>query len=82
MAHFYCHCNKCGAEIDSDNEDYEGYLHHDDEIEKPLTVEAAAHYLVDHYVDGNPSIGEVDRLKERLKTILHEEFNVSTNVLE
>ena len=82
MSYFYGHCQKCGAEIDSDDEDYEGCLCHDDEILKPLTVSDAAHYLLDNYAGGNPSIGEADRLRERLETILHEEFNISASVME
>lgn len=82
MSYFYGHCKKCGAEIDSDDENYEGCLRHDDEILKPLTVSEAAHYLLDNYAGGNPSTGEVDRLRERLETILHEEFNISTSVME
>lgn len=82
MSYFYGHCKECGAEIDSDDENYEDCLHHDDEIQRPLTVGDAAHYLLDNYAGGNPSIGEVDRLKERLETILHEEFNISTSAME
>lgn len=82
MSYFYGHCKECGAEIDSDDENYEHCLHHDDEIQKPLTVGDAAHYLLDNYAGGNPSIGDVDRLKERLETILHEEFNVSASAME
>lgn len=82
MSYFYGHCKECGAEIDSDDENYQGCLSHDDEIQKPLTVGVAAHYLLANYTAEHPSLGEVDRLKERLKQILHEEFNISTSVLE
>lgn len=82
MSYFYGHCNECGAEIDSDDENYKDFLRHDDEIQKPLTVGDAAHYLLDNYTGEHPSLGDVDRLEERLKQILHEEFNVSASVLE
>lgn len=82
MSYFYGHCNECGAEIDSDDENYKGCLTHDDEIQKPLTVGTAAHYLLANYTGGHPSLGEVDRLRERLETILHDEFNISIGTME
>ena len=44
-------------------------------------VESAAENLLEKYQGGHPSLGDVQRLKDRLTEILVSEFNVSMGVI-
>lgn len=46
-----------------------------------FNVEIAAERLLEKYQGGHPSLGDVQRLKDRLTEILVSEFNVSMGVI-
>lgn len=46
-----------------------------------FNVESASERLLEKYQGGHPSLGDVQRLKDRLTEILVSEFNVSIGVI-
>lgn len=46
-----------------------------------FNVESVAERLLEKYQGGHPSLGDVQRLKDRLTEILVSEFNVSMGVI-